>query len=99
MAKSPSVIAFAGRRVDPKNAKEKQFPFEKVEAVHAALKAYMDTENAIALVSSAACGADLTAIRAATSLRQHALRTRIVLPFSPERFRQTSVVDLQPAEY
>jgi hypothetical protein len=46
--------------------------------------------NAVALVCSAACGADLVALEQA---RQLGLRRRIVLPFAPERFRKTSVVD------
>lgn len=39
---------------------------------------------------SAACGADLLALSAAAALR---LRRRVVLPFDPQRFRDTSVVD------
>lgn len=42
------------------------------------------------MVASAACGADIVALEAALGL---GLRTRVVLPFAPERFRTTSVVD------
>jgi hypothetical protein len=47
-------------------------------------------ENIIALVSSAACGSDLIGLEEAERIR---IRRRIVLPFSPEKFRATSVVD------
>jgi hypothetical protein len=50
----------------------------------------------IALVCSAACGSDLIALEAAQAM---GLRTRIILPFSAERFRQTSVVDRPQPEY
>jgi hypothetical protein len=99
MANSPSVIAFAGRRVDANGAEEKRFPFEKVQAVKAAVKAYIVKEKAIALVSSGACGADLIAILAATSIRPRVVRTRIVLPFSPKKFKQTSVLDRPHPEF
>lgn len=43
-----------------------------------------------ALVSAAACGADLIALTVASDL---GLRRRIVLPFKKSRFRETSVAD------
>lgn len=43
-----------------------------------------------ALVCSAACGADLLGLEAASEL---GVRRRIVLPFAAERFRETSVLD------
>ena len=46
--------------------------------------------QATALVCSAACGADLVGLEAAEQLD---LRRRIVLPFPPPRFRETSVID------
>ena len=44
----------------------------------------------IQLICSAACGADLIALRVAQKL---GITYRIVLPFTPERFRITSVMD------
>jgi hypothetical protein len=41
-------------------------------------------------VCSAACGADLLALIVAGQLGLH---RRVVLPFAPERFRETSVTD------
>jgi hypothetical protein len=50
----------------------------------------LSSAGAVTLVSSAACGADLLALSEAERL---GIRRRIVLPFSRERFRATSVVD------
>jgi hypothetical protein len=52
--------------------------------------------DAVALVCSAACGADLIALKSAQEM---GLRTRIILPFSAARFRQTSVVDRPRPEF
>jgi hypothetical protein len=50
----------------------------------------MTSEGAVALISSAACGADLIALEVAEELD---MQRRIVLPFEPGRFRDTSVSD------
>jgi hypothetical protein len=47
-------------------------------------------QKAQAVVCSAACGTDLLALEAAGTL---GIRRRIVLPYAPDRFRTTSVVD------
>jgi hypothetical protein len=59
------------------------------------LAALLAAEHAEALVSSAACGADLIALEEAERL---GLRRRIVLPFPAKRFRETSVTD-RPGEW
>jgi hypothetical protein len=61
-----------------------------VTLVRKRLTELLVNENAAALVCSAACGADLVALEEAERL---GLRRRIVLPFGPERFRDTSVID------
>jgi hypothetical protein len=86
----PSVIAIAGRRIDAKGAKTKRFPLEAVEPVAAELDALFVREHAVALVSSAACGADLIALDVAG---RRGLRRRIILPSAPEVFIKTSVTD------
>jgi hypothetical protein len=48
------------------------------------------SKGSIALISSAACGADLLALEEAGLL---GIRRKIVLPFSRAKFRSTSVVD------
>src|ERR1700687_257733 len=85
-----AIVALAGRRVDPVDADTRRFPLENVTLVRKRLSELFVAERATALVSSAACGADLAALEAAERL---GLRWRIVLPFAPERFRQTSVID------
>jgi hypothetical protein len=87
---TPVVIALAGRRVDPPAAKQPRFPSENVERVKERIQGLFTTRNASALVCSAACGADLLALEAA---RTRHMRRHVVLPFSREVFRRTSVVD------
>jgi hypothetical protein len=85
-----AVVALAGRRVDATGTEPPRFPLENGPVVRKRLAAMLAKESAMALVCSAACGADLIALEEAERL---GLRRRIVLPFSPERFRETSVID------
>jgi hypothetical protein len=85
-----SVIAVAGRRIDAANAQVARFPFENVSAVRSALLRTFGNAGARLIVASAACGSDLLALDAASAM---GIDTRIVLPFAPEVFRETSVVD------
>jgi hypothetical protein len=86
----PPVVALAGRRVDPPDAGTPRFPPGNVGLVRGRLRLFLEDRRAAALVCSAACGADLLALEAAGAL---GLRRRVVLPFAPGRFRETSVVD------
>ena len=85
-----AVIALAGRRIDLPEAQVPRFPLENVQEVGRRICEAFCKTKAVALVCSAACGADLVALEQA---KQLGLRRRIVLPFAPERFRETSVVD------
>ena len=85
-----AVVALAGRRIDAPDTEQPCFPLENVPMVRQRLAALLEAESAVALVCSAACGADLVALEEAERL---GLKRRIVLPFAPERFRQTSVTD------
>ncbi|WP_353646183.1 hypothetical protein [Mesorhizobium sp. WSM2239] len=91
-----SVIAFAGRRTDVADSLVVRFPFESVPTVQQALTALLSRERPIAVVASGACGSDLTMLQAADALE---IRTRIVLPFAPEHFRRTSVIDRPHPEF
>ncbi len=84
------IIALAGRRIDAPDATNASFPPENINRVREAIRDVLEGHNARALVSSAACGADLLAIQTAGGL---ALRRRIILPFDARRFRETSVID------
>jgi hypothetical protein len=86
----PTVIALADRRIDAEGAATERFSLEAVESVAAALDALFAMEHAVALVSSAACGADLIALEVAG---RKGLRRRIVLPSAPKEFLRTSVID------
>jgi len=87
---TPAVIALAGRRIDADGSEPPRFPLSNIRPVRMRLVDIFVRERALALVSSAACGADLLALEEAERL---GLRRRIVLPFSTERFRVTSVID------
>ncbi|HEX8705618.1 MAG TPA: hypothetical protein VF815_42685 [Myxococcaceae bacterium] len=84
------VIALAGRRIDAPQAKQPRFPLEQAGVVEQRLSRLFQEVKASALVCSACCGADLIALQVAGAQK---LRRRIVLPFAPEQFRQTSVTD------
>jgi len=84
------VIALAGRRVDAATAEVARFPLPNVGIVERRLGELLEREGATALVSSAACGADLVALALAG---RRGVRRRIILPFDRDRFRTTSVID------
>jgi hypothetical protein len=85
-----AVIALAGRRIDAPDTDSPRFPLEHVPLVRRRIVDLLSEEHTEALVCSAACGADLIALEEAERL---GLRRRIVLPFPPRRFRETSVTD------
>ena len=87
---SSTIVALAGRRIDAPDAKEPRFPLKNVNKVRRRIAEALGDLQAVGLVCSAACGADLIALEAAEQL---GVRRRIVLPFAPPRFRETSVVD------
>jgi len=89
------VFALAGRRIDALEASDVRFPLVNVDIVAQRLRELMTTSAPSAVVCSAACGADLLALKTAHDL---GIRYRIVLPFDRVRFRTTSVVD-RPGEW
>ncbi len=89
-ASATPVVALAGRRIDAPEAAKPRFPAANTHQVLERIREMLSAQQASVLVSSAACGADLLALDAATQL---GIRRRIVLPFAREIFRSTSVVD------
>jgi hypothetical protein len=83
------VLALAGRRIDAPDATAR-FPLARVDTVRNRIRQLLADSGTTTLVCSAACGADLVGLQAARDL---GLRRRVVLPFSAEAFRETSVVD------
>lgn len=90
------VIALAGRRIDEPGTQPPRFPLEQVEEVEHRLSRLFREVESSALVCSAACGADLVALRVAGALK---VRRRVVLPFAPERFQRSSVTDRPDARW
>jgi hypothetical protein len=91
-----AVVALAGRRIDPEPTLTARFPFDQVDRVRIGITDQLRRRHAVALVSSAACGADLVALETAQRMQ---LRTRIILPYSAARFRENSVVDRPRPEF
>lgn len=87
---SSCIVAVAGRRVDAVDAQTTRFPYGNADSVRAALSRALENAAAMLVVASAACGSDLLALDVASVL---GIRTRIILPFAPDVFRETSVVD------
>src|SRR5262249_20283966 len=85
-----AVVALAGRRIDAEPTSTPRFPFDQVGRFGRGMAARLRRTQAVALVGSAACGADLIAVETAQKM---GLPTRIILPFPAARFRETSVVD------
>lgn len=79
----------AGRRTDALGA-EPRFPLANRAIVRDRLRELFQAHEASALFCAAACGTDLIALELATDLQVPAW---IVLPFPPEQFRETSVID------
>jgi hypothetical protein len=89
LVRDTTVVALAGRRIDAVDTHPSRFPLEAIPTRRLA-KLLARECAAVALVCSAASGADLLALEEAERL---GLRRHIVLPFPPDRFRQTSVID------
>jgi len=87
---SGTIVAFAGRRIDPTDVKTPRFPLNQVDVVQKKIEELFRRDNVKTLTCSAACGADLIALQVAQKLGIH---YRIILPFVSERFRVTSVMD------
>jgi len=85
-----NVLAITGRRIDADDADQARFPPEHAPDVQQAITSVMRDMRIEAVVSSAACGADLLALNAASELN---IPYWIVLPFDRARFREVSVVD------
>jgi hypothetical protein len=84
------VIAIAGRRIDAPDNDTPCFPLRNVALVEQRISTLFELRKPTFLVSSAACGADLIALEQAHAL---GINCRVILPFDPDRFRRTSVVD------
>ena len=87
---SAAIVAFAGRRIDATDVETPRFPLTQVDVVLKKIEELFRRDNVKTLIGSAACGADLIALRVAQKL---GINYRVILPFVSERFRVTSVMD------
>ena len=84
------VLALAGRRIDTAGQAPPRFPFAHVKTVQQKLRTLLIEKSVRTLVCSAACGADLVALDEAGKL---GIDRRVFLPFNPDIFRASSVID------
>ena len=90
------VAAVAGRRIDAELAEVPRFPFEQVPKVERELRRLFEEICISVLITSAACGADLLALKVAGEL---GIPVRVILPFGVSRFKATSVLDRPHPDY
>ncbi|HMV47100.1 MAG TPA: hypothetical protein PLD20_09090 [Blastocatellia bacterium] len=84
------IVALAGCRIDTPKADPKRFPAENAGKVKQQIRDFLKETNATALVSAAACGADILALEAAGEL---GIRRRVILPFDKKFFRSSFVAE------
>jgi hypothetical protein len=84
------IIVEAGRRVDASDATVVRFPPQNVPNVRKRIREVLAKQKPSAVVSSAACGADLLLLDAAIEIH---VPCYILLPSDPEAFRVSSVTD------
>ena len=84
----PPVVAFTGHMIDRRDRATPRFPAEHGPAVEAIVRARLGAIGPAAVYGSAACGADLICLEAASEL---GCETHVVLPFPPAAFREASV--------
>jgi hypothetical protein len=84
------IIVEGGRRVDAPDAKVARFPPQSVPEVRKKIRQVLENQKPVAIVSAAACGADLLLLDVAGEM--HVPRY-VLLPSEPEEFRVSSVTD------
>jgi hypothetical protein len=84
------IIVEAGRRVDAPGATVARFPLRNVPEVRKKIQQVLKNEKPDAIVSAAACGADLLLLDVAGAMN---VPRYVLLPSEPEAFRVSSVTD------
>jgi MAP3K TRAFs-binding domain len=87
------IVVFGGVQADPPGTPPYRFPASQVDDVSARVRSLLSSLSPRLLVGPAASGSDLVFLEQALAL---GLKTRIVLPFPADRFRQTSVESRGP---
>lgn len=88
MLSGPAIAVFSGHMFDAKDRDKARFPISMREEVAEAIGNYIDDAKIKIGYSSAACGGDLIFCR---EMLKRGLEINIVLPFSADDFRRTSV--------
>ena len=88
----PPVLVYTGHMIDAPERTQPRFAPDMEGAVRDAIRTRLERIRPVAAYGSAACGADILCLECVQELGGE---LHIVLPFSPEEFRATSV-DLRP---
>ena len=84
----PRVVLFSGHMIDRPDRQEERFPQRLERDVYESIRAWLQQNNGLIGVSSAACGADLLFLEALESLGGE---SHIVLPYHRDEFLSDSV--------
>jgi hypothetical protein len=84
------IIVGAGRRIDAPDTSVVRFPPQNVPKVRKKIQQLLAGQKPLAIVSAAACGADLLLLDVAGEIH---VRRYVLLPSEPEEFRVSSVTD------
>ena len=87
---SGRVLIAAGRRVDATDEEVPRFPASQVAEVRRKVQEFFNQEKPLAVVCSAACGADLIVLDVADAM---GVERYVLLPSKPAEFRNSSVID------
>ena len=88
----PPIVVYTGHMIDTPGRADPRFPPELEDAIRDGIRARIEILAPVAVYGSAACGADILCLECAQEL---GAELHIILPFSAEQFRATSV-DLRP---
>jgi len=88
------IVVFGGVQIDAPGAPVSRFPESQVTDVSGRVRSLLSGLRPRLLVGAAASGSDLVILEQALN---QGLKAHIVLPFAPDRFRQTSVESRGPA--
>lgn len=88
------IVVFGGVQADAPGAPVSRFPESQVADVSGRVRSLLSALRPRLLMGAAASGGDLVILEQALDL---GLKAHIVLPFQPDRFRQTSVTSRGPA--
>jgi class 3 adenylate cyclase/tetratricopeptide (TPR) repeat protein len=84
----PKVCVFSGHMLDKADQETPRFQLEDIERIQSEIRNFFDSTSIGVTYSSAACGSDILFLEEAA---RRGIESIIILPFSPEDFKKSSV--------